>query len=291
LLARLETARTRAVDSIPPRWIEVARQYPVLWMVVAPLALGLLLIIVLLALQPEPPPQVALAGAATSAAAPPPSVGAARASAPPDDKPKTLAAAGLEGKTPDQLSVEELLLLNESKAQHKREDAKALSRKVQEQPEVVKDQAVQAQLLRFAADPDTAADALGAMAQARSAIGADLLYEVWTSRSLPSTTTQLAHTLLLSRDVRPQASPALAVAIALRDADTCEAVQTTLPKARNEGDRRSLYLLTKLNSRRGCGEKKADDCYACLRAQTKEIIAATNAVKRRDPPSYLPSGR
>ena len=97
--------------------------------------------------------------------------------------------------------------------------------------------------------------------------------------------------MLLSRDVRPNASPALAVAIALRSAETCEAVQSALPKARSDGDRRALYLLTKLNSRRGCGDKKADDCYACLRSQTKEVIAATNAVKRRDPPSYPPSGR
>jgi hypothetical protein len=259
-------------------------------MVVAPVTLGLLLIIVLVALQPEPPPPVALAPAVTSAAAAP-NVAATRGPAPAEDKPKTLGAASLEGKTPDQLSVEELLLLNESKVQHKREDAKALARKVQEQPELARDEAVQAQLLRFAADPDTAPDALAAMSQARSPIGADLLYEVWTSRSLPSTTTELARTLLLSRDVRPQASPALAVAIALRGAETCEAVQTTLPKARTEGDRRSLYLLTKLNSRRGCGDKKAHDCYACLRAQTKEIIAATNAVKRRDPPAYLPSSR
>ena len=260
-------------------------------MVVAPVAVGLLLIVVLVALPPAPPPQAALAASAPSAVAGAPSVAAARAAAPVDDKPKTQAVAGLEGKTPDQLSVEELLLLNESRAQHKREDAKALSRKVQEQPELTKDQAVQAQLLRFAADPDTAADALGAMAQAHSPIGADLLYEVWTNRSLPSTSTELARSLLVSRDVRPGASPALAVAIALRGAEKCEAVQSALPKARSDGDRRSLYLLTKLNSRRGCGDKKTDDCYACLRAQTKEIIAATNAVKRRDPPSYPPSGR
>jgi hypothetical protein len=261
-------------------------------MVVAPVAVGLLLIVVLVALQPAPPPQAALAAPSPSALAAAPSVEAARAPAAVDDKPKTLAVAGLEGKTPDQLSVEELLLLNESKAQHKREDAKALSRKLQEQPELAKDQAVQAQLLRFAADPDTAAEALGALGQAHSAIGADLLYEVWTTRSLPSTTTELARSLLVSRDVRSSASPALAVAVALRGAETCEAVQSALPKARADGDRRALYLLTKLNSRRGCGDKKADDCYACLRAQTKEIIATTNAVKRRDPPSYpSPSAR
>ena len=57
----------------------------------------------------------------------------------------------------------------------------------------------------------------------------------------------------------------------------CSVIQTALPQARSDGDRRSLYLLTKLNSRRGCGDKKADDCYACLRSQTKEIIATTNS--------------
>jgi len=291
MLARLQAARSRVVEAIPPRWLEVARQYPVLWMVVAPVTVALLLILVLVALQPAPPPQAALAAPANSAVAAPASVEAAHAAAPSEDKPKTQAVAGLDGKAPEQLSVDELLLLNESKAEHKREDAKALARKVQEQPELCADQAVQAQLLRFAADPDTAADALSAMAHARSPIGTDLLYEVWTTRSLPSTTTELARALLLSRDVRPSASPALAVAIALRSAETCEAVQSALPHARSDGDRRSLYLLTKLNSRRGCGDDKADDCYACLRARTKEVIASINAVKGRKPPGYLPSAR
>jgi hypothetical protein len=291
-MLRLAAARTRVVDAIPPRWIEVARQYPVLWMVVAPVVVAVLFIGLMLAFQPAPRPQAALAAPVTSAAAAAQSAQASpSAPAVVDDKPKTLAVAGLEGKSPEQLSVDELLLLNESRAQHKREDAKALSHKLQEQPELSKDEAVQAQLLRFAADPDTAADALGALAQTRSPIGADLLYEVWTTRSLPSTTTELARTLLLSRDVRPSASPALSVAIALRSAESCAAVQSALPQARSDGDRRALYLLTKLNARRGCGEKKNDDCYACLRSQNKEVIASINAVKAKKPPAYLPSAR
>jgi hypothetical protein len=44
--------------------------------------------------------------------------------------------------------------------------------------------------------------------------------------------------------------------------------------------------LIKLTSRRGCGAKKRDDCYACLRSRTKQIIASTKAAKGRSAPSY-----
>ena len=286
LLVRLAAVRKRVTSSIPPRWIEVARTYPVLWMVVAPVVVALLLIVVMLALQPPPRPAAALAMPAPSAALASPHGEQPSVTPAAVDQAKASAVAALEGKAPDSLSVEELLLVNESRAQHKREDAKAVARKLQEQPELAKDQAVQAQLLHFAADPDTAADALGAMAEVHTPVGPDLLYEVWTNHALSSTTTELARALLYSRDVRPSASPALAVALGLRGAASCEAVQEVLPKASGEGDRRSLFLLAKLNARRGCGPKKTDDCYACLRSQNKQIVAATDAVKRRSPPSY-----
>jgi hypothetical protein len=178
------------------------------------------------------------------------------------------------------------MVLNEGRAMRKRQQADALSLKLQTDPELAKDTAVQAELLRLAADPDTAATALAAMAQARSAIGADLLYEAWTSRSLPSASEELARSLLYSRDVRPHASPALAVALELRGAESCEAVQAALPKALSDGDRRSVSALAKLNARRGCGENKAHDCYACLRSQMKPVVTAIAKAKGRRPPRY-----
>jgi hypothetical protein len=257
-------------------------------MVVAPVVVAVLFISLIVAFEPEPRPSPAAASPAASsrAAVPASAVAEAPQPAPALEESKSAALADLEGKGPESLSVDELLLVNSGQAQKKRDDAKALSRKLQEQAELVNDATVQAQLLRFAADPDTAADALGAMARAKAPIGPDLLYEVWSNRALPTTTTELARSLLTSRDVRPGASAALAVAITLRGAESCEAVDAVLPQASSDGDRRSLWLLAKLNSRRGCGEKKNQDCYACLRRHNKLVVAAGEAVKKRAAPSY-----
>jgi hypothetical protein len=91
---------------------------------------------------------------------------------------------------------------------------------------------------------------------------------------------------LYSTDVRPKASPALAVSLDLRVAETCEQYQSILPKALTDGDRRALHLLAKLNAKRGCGPKKTEDCFACLRDKSDELTATVNAVKSRRPPSF-----
>jgi len=287
-VAGLAGARTRLVNAVPPQWVEIARSYPALWMVALPVVLGLALILIVYAGQPAPSAVAAAPRAVASAAVPsPPAEVAAAAPLPAvENKFSKAALAELEGKAPASLSVEELLLVNQGRAEHKREEAQALSRKLQEQPELAKDATVQAQLLRLAADPDTASVALVALAHAPSPVGSDLLYEIWTSRPVAAGTAELARSLLYSREVRPTVSPALAVALDLRGAETCEAIQAALPQARSAGDRRALAPLAKLNSRRGCGAKKTEDCYACLRAKVKPLLATIDAVKRRTAPSY-----
>jgi hypothetical protein len=275
----------RLVSSVPPRWIELARQHPALWMVAAPLTLASLLVLVLLVLEPAAKP-LSSKPAASAAAAPAP-VEAAPAPAPAAETQLDSAAlAALEGKAPDALSVAEVLLLNQGRAQKQRDEALALSLKLQQQPELAKDESVQAQLLRLAADPASADAALGAMAQAPSPLGPDLLYEVWTSRSSLASTAELARVLLYSRDVRARVSPALAAALDLRLANSCEAVQAALPKAQSDGDRRSLAPLARLNSRRGCSAKTTGDCNPCLRGPLKPVVAAVAAVKARRAPSF-----
>lgn len=245
-----------------------------------------MLIVVLVALAPAPQPASSAKPAVSEVAAP---AEAARAAAPapaPEAKPDGAALAALEGKAADSLSVSELLLLNEGRAHKKREEAQALSFKLQQQAELAKDEAVQAQLLRLAADPATADAALGAMAQAQSPLGPDMLYEVWTSRSFSVGTAELARLLLNSRDVRAQVSPALAAALELRSADSCEAVQAALPKALADGDRRSLAPLAKLSLRRACSAKSGTDCNPCVRGPQKPVVAAVTAVKGRRAPSF-----
>jgi hypothetical protein len=271
------------VEAVPPRWIEIARAQPVLWMVAAPIASALLLILLVVALAPptEAPRPEPTAQAVPASPTAMPSSAAARAEAEPSAN-----LEALEAKPSDALSVEELLLLSAGRAERKRKDVAALSAKLQQQADLARDPAVQAELLRFAADPDTAEAALGALARARSPITTDLLYEIWTSRTVPAATTELARALLYNREVRPSASPALAVALELRAAGSCEAAQAALPRALSDGDRRSLAALSKLTSRQSCGDDKSHDCYACLRPQMKQVNAAIGAAKRRHPPTY-----
>ena len=176
--------------------------------------------------------------------------------------------------------------LAEARAEAQRETAGALRHKVEAAPSLGKDAAVQTELRHLAADERTARDALAAMAALEPPIAADLLYDTWTGTAQRSDTTELARALVYSPDVRPGASPALAVALALRVAETCEQYQSILPQALKDGDRRALHLLTKLNAKHGCGPKKAADCYACLREHGDELTATINAVKSRRAPSY-----
>jgi hypothetical protein len=286
LRAQLATAQARFISAVPPRWIEVGREHPVLWMAVAPITVASLFILVLLAFEPpratvQARPAASPAATGSGAEAAP---AAARAAA--VDKPAEPTLAELEGEAADTLSVAELLLLNERRAERKRGEVQALSQKLRDQAELVKDEALQAQLLRLAADPDTAEAALAAMAQAPSSIGPDLLYQAWTSPASATGTAELARSLLYSREVLPNASPALAATLQLRGADSCEAVKAALPQVLSAADRRSLSSLAKLNSRRGCGAKKNQDCYPCLRADMKQVVSAINAAKRRPAPSY-----
>ncbi|HEY5377188.1 MAG TPA: hypothetical protein VIK01_26090, partial [Polyangiaceae bacterium] len=181
------------------------------------------------------------------------------------EPPKEDAVADLERRPASSLSSRELVILAEAHAQQKRVAAISLRQKLEQNPALGKDSAVQSQLLHLAEDPSTAADALSAMALIESPSGTDLLYEVWTGTTVRSDTTDLARALLYSTDVRPKASAALGVALDLRVAETCPQYQAILPKALTDGDRRALHLLAKLNAKRGCGPKKTEDCFACLR--------------------------
>ncbi len=261
-----------------------------LWMVVVPAfaAAALLLVLVgsLLSGSSAKSTTQSLASL-TGAPAPDPAAPAADAAPPKTDKLAAGALASLAGKSPESLSSRELLSLAESRANTERDAARALRQKVEGTPALGRDKSVQGELLRLASDTETARDALAAMATLEAPIGADLLYEVWTGTSQRTDTTELARTLVYSTDVRPKASPALAVALELRVAERCEQYQTALPKALKDGDRRALHLLTKLSGKRGCGAKKTEDCFACLRDKADELTATINAVKVRRAPVYL----
>jgi hypothetical protein len=242
------------------------------------------------ALKPTPE---ASASAAPALPAPLPAPPVVSASA--DEKPRVLtllervasgddaAVKELSAKPVADFRVEEAISLSLGQSAQDVRAARALRDRVDHDPGLIKDPEVLAQLRRNTDDPETARDALAAMASVPGPISADLIYEVWTATASRTTATDLARSLIYSKEVRAKASKALSVALDLRDADTCEKNRDLLERATAEADHRAFHLLNKLTRKYGCGPNKRQDCYACLR-DGKGLDAALKAVKARHEP-------
>jgi len=243
------------------------------------------------ALKPTPEPSASVAAVPQPAPTPPPPVVSASA----DEKPKPLtllervasgddaAVKELSAKPLADLRVEEAISLSLGQSAQDVRAARALRDRIDHDPGLIKDPEVLAQLRRNSDDPETARDALAAMANVPGPISADLIYEVWTATASRTTATDLARSLIYSKEVRAKASKSLAVALDLRDAETCEQNRDLLGRAASDGDRRCAHLLNKLTRKYGCGPNKRQDCYACLR-DGKDLDNAIKAVKARREP-------
>lgn len=191
-----------------------------------------------------------------------------------------------DAKSPDGQSADAVLAQAIMASEKKRQVAKLLRERLGRDPAAIKDKAILVELRKLIADPQTAHEALAAVAELPGPLSADLLYEVWTATPNRTETTELARALVLSRDVRARASEALAIALDLRLAEACDSARALLPRALQAGDRRSLHLLLKLKKKQGCGPTKNQDCYACLR-EGGELDAAIKAVQTRRAPNPL----
>ncbi len=141
-------------------------------------------------------------------------------------------------------------------------------------------------LLRSAVtDGEAGYAALVAMAALAGPAGPDLIYEAWTKPRSRTPTTKFAEALVYSREVRAKASPALGIALDLRAVKDCEQAVSLVEKAKEIGDRRALYPLSRLTRKSGCGAKKRNDCFPCL-GKRKDVVKALRASGRRPKPRY-----
>jgi hypothetical protein len=224
----------------------------------------------------------ALASTSEAAAEPPPAT--AQTPALPAN---AIDMEALEARRAEELTKDEALAL--AAARRTREVARVaqLRQQLSRDPGLFQDAATLADLRRAAEDPLTAPDALSAMAEAPGSLGADLLYEVWTGTVVRNAATELARSLVFSKEVRAKASPELAIALDLRIAETCEQNRALLPRVLDKADRRSLALLARLNRKFGCGANKRLDCYPCLRADKSIDDAMVEVKKRREPKPFM----
>ena len=184
-----------------------------------------------------------------------------------------------------QHTAEQALALSNEHAADRAKAVRELGQSLAHDATLSKKPEVIEELRGYAAEGETARDALAAMAALPGPVGSDLLYEVWTRTAKRTPLTELAEALNYAKDVRPRASPALGVALDLRRADTCPAVKSILPRAKQYGDKRALVPLVKLMSKHGCGPTKRDDCFECL-GKRDEVRDAITAVRARKEPKY-----
>jgi hypothetical protein len=225
-------------------------------------------------------------GEGSASARPPAALGAsAEAPRPVPDSPAAArtddkAVSEIQSRAPTERTAADVLVLAEARAARKQARISELGRKLELVPKLGRDKDTVAALKELAYDREVGNVTLRMLADLKSDIGPDLLYVVWTGTPRKTDSTELAEQLLYSKDVRTRASEALSVALDLRVEENCEDMKKVLERAIQHGDRRSLGPIVRLNNKRGCGEKKLDDCWSCLRDSDLVKNAQKEASKR-----------
>jgi hypothetical protein len=197
----------------------------------------------------------------------------------------TQVLATLEALPAAQRTAAQTLALAAGRAVKRSAALEQLRAELAKDPSLIEQTQYRQRILEFTRDPETARPALGLIAKLDSPWSPDLLYEVWTATPARTQITSLAQALVYAKDVRPKATRALDVALALRVSkpEACEERKALLKGAVDHGDRRSLHLIGRLLRRYGCGPNRAADCHVCLR-DSDLVTDAMKAVRRRPAP-------
>ncbi|MBX3131687.1 MAG: hypothetical protein KF718_33530, partial [Polyangiaceae bacterium] len=203
----------------------------------------------------------------------------------PSPAPQSLGGVDLEAlaqRPAAERSAEEALTLGDGKRRARELALAQMSERLTGKEPSAEDVAA---LREAIADGDTAAAALRVMAKLAGPAGPDLLYEAWTRPPRRTPITELAESLVYSKDVLEKASPALRAALVLRVTEDCEKVREHLQTVGEVGDRRSQVPLTRLMRKNGCGDRGREDCFPCLDKRT-EVVDALKGARGRAPPRY-----
>lgn len=188
----------------------------------------------------------------------------------------------IEARPVAERTADEAAALARARVALKKKELAELARKITLLPRLARDdKEVAARLKELSSDREIATDTLRMYASLPGNVGPDLLYNVANGKK--SEISELADALLYAKDVRPKASAELGALLELRKAEQCEDVKKALPGVTKSADRRAFVPLLRFENKRGCGEKKTDDCWACLR-EGDELKDAMKAVQKRAPP-------
>jgi len=112
--------------------------------------------------------------------------------------------------------------------------------------------------------------------------GADIAYDLVTTSNVRPWVQSRAETFLQSTAFEKVATPALRAIVKLRYSAGCDEKKALLADLKKTSDERALFELVPLQDKSGCGARKKDDCYPCLRTSNDldDAIAAVRTRKR-----------
>ncbi len=228
---------------------------------------------------------------ATSASAKPSSVPSAPSAAPPKltlveraAKNEDEAVETLEKKKATERTAAEAVALAHARGMRQRKKIADIKRKIDLLPAFGKEKDTIKQILGFAKDREVADDLLLMLTTLKGDMGNDFLYKIWTGTRGKNKTTELAEELLYTKDVKPKSSKALAPVLLLRRVEKCEDAKKHLAAIKENGDRRAIPAMRRFYNKRGCGPKKTDDCWACLRKPDDVLKETLTSVRGKMPP-------
>jgi len=117
---------------------------------------------------------------------------------------------------------------------------------------------------------------------AMGARGADIAYDLVTTPNVRPWVQTRAETFLQSSAFEKVVTPGLRAIVRLRYSSGCEEKKALLPVLKEHSDERALFELVPLQGKAGCGARKKDDCYVCLRhgPELDDAIAAVRGRQR-----------
>jgi hypothetical protein len=135
-------------------------------------------------------------------------------------------------------------------------------------------------LFRAAQDPQASAATFRLLKGPMGPAGVSIIYDLAQMDGIGSWVKRLATAALDEEEVRQAAGPALVLILDLESKSSCEEIQPLVQRAVLVGDKRALPLLERLLQTDGCGARKKEDCYPCLRADDSLATAIATIQNR-----------
>ncbi len=110
--------------------------------------------------------------------------------------------------------------------------------------------------------------------------GADIAYDLVSTSNVRPWVQARAETFLQSPSFEKVATPGLHAIVKLRYSAGCDEKKALLADLKKNSDERALFELVPLQDKTGCGARKKDDCYPCLRT-SNELDDTISAVRTR----------